>query len=101
MTVENIDLNSTLLIGVGLCALCVVGVLLLFVLQFLGIFTDAVGTVFDLVFGLVGAEPFSCCGCLTVLGALAIVVVLVWFANSVLATCGTPDAVNFCAWFGL
>ena len=98
---ENIDLTSTVLIGVGLCALCAVGLILLFVLQFLGIFTDAIGTVFDLVFGLVGAEPFSCCGCLAVLGGGAVIIVLIWFSNAVLATCGTPNAVNFCAWFGL
>jgi hypothetical protein len=91
---------NPLLIGLGLCALCIVGVILLFSLQLLSSVFDIIGTVFELLFGAIGGEPTSCCGCITVIGGCALVGGLIAVANSLLSTCGTPQATNWCNLLG-
>ncbi|GAB4510516.1 MAG: hypothetical protein OHK0046_07520 [Anaerolineae bacterium] len=95
MTLPEIDP----LILVVLCGLCGVGLVAVFLFQFLG-------GVLDLIFGLFGvfgnlfeAGPFAGCGCLAVLGGCGLCGGLIFLIAQVTTTCGTPEAVNFCRFF--
>ncbi len=81
--------------------LCVGGVILAVVLPFISGLLGAVSSVFELVIDLFTGGPVAWCGCLLALLLVATCCGLILFAVAVLPTCGTPDAVNFCAWFGL
>ncbi|MDZ4764916.1 MAG: hypothetical protein SGI73_10215 [Chloroflexota bacterium] len=93
----NIDGGTALLIGVGLCGLCVVGIVLSIGLQIFGVVFDLIGSVFQLVFGAAGGSP---CGCIVVIGALVVCGGVTWLVIAGLSACGTPAATNFCALIG-
>jgi hypothetical protein len=92
-TLPPIEPGTLLLIVAGLCVLGV----------FATVIMPLVGTLFDLigfVAGLLMGDPSSCCGCILFLMLTAVCGGVAAFALSVLSTCGTPQAVNFCTWFG-
>jgi len=92
-SLPQIEPGTLLLIIAGLCALAVVVMVIL----------PIIGTLFDLigvVGGLLTGDPSSCCGCLLFLGLTAVCGGIAAFVLSVLSSCGTPEAVNFCSWFG-
>ena len=97
---QNIDAGTVLLIAVGCGVLCVVGIGLLFSLQ---IITSVVGMFAGIfqVFGTVlNGGPLAWCGCILLFVICGAITVLgIWFV-SILSTCGTENAVNFCRLLG-
>jgi hypothetical protein len=97
---QGIDLGNPLVIGIALCGLCIVGIVLLVVLQVLGGALGLVGGLFEGLLQLLNAGPFAWCGCLVGLIALVGCGGVVWLIISSLASCGTESAVNLCGWLG-
>lgn len=92
-TLPQIEPGTVLLILGGLCAL---GILASIVLPIISTLLDLVG----LVGGILSGDPSSCCGCILLLGLLGMCGGFVAFAVAVLNSCGTPQAMTFCAWLG-
>lgn len=86
-----------------LCGLlCCGGLFVGIVLPILGIFGDVIGLVghiFGAFFDILSGGPLAWCGCFLVLFGCFICFGLVVTIISILSTCGTPDAVNFCRLF--
>lgn len=96
----QLDTGNALLIGGGLCVLCVVGVGLFFGLQvFVSIFEIA-GTLFETITGFISGGPTLWCGCIVVLLVLGSCAVVVALTATALQGCGTADATNLCTLFG-
>lgn len=93
----NIDLGALILIcGV----LCVGGAVILIGLQVLtGAFELLAGGA-EIFVDILTGGPASWCGCLVFLAGCLICIGIALAIASVLSTCGTPDAVNFCRIFG-
>ncbi len=94
---QNVD---TTVVLIALACLCVVGFVLLNLLQAVGTVFGAVSGIFDIAFALLGGDPITGCGCMSTLVICAVVACIGIFAASVLSTCGTPQAVMFCSWLG-
>lgn len=94
---QQLDFGTVTLVCGGLCVL---GVILFVVLPVVGGVFDIVLGVADLLSGIVAGGPASGCGCFILLGLCALAACVAVFTASVLSTCGTPEAVNFCALFG-
>ena len=89
----QVEPGTLLLIIAGLCALAVVVMVIM----------PIIGTLFDIigvVGGLLTGDPSSCCGCIIFLVLTAVCGGIAAFVLSVLSSCSTPEAVNFCSWFG-
>ncbi|MAS34194.1 MAG: hypothetical protein CL610_09310 [Anaerolineaceae bacterium] len=97
---QFIDPNNTLLVVLGCVCLCGVGIILVAGLNFIGgfidIFTSIIGVFFDIVTG----GPVSWCGCFVFIFFCAGAAVMVYLLLQALATCGTPQAINLCSFFG-
>jgi hypothetical protein len=94
---QNLDIGLTILVLAGLCA---VGVVLLLLLQVLGTVFGFVFNILEVVGGVIQGGPMAWCGCLVgllVCGGCGIGIAV---TVSLLSSCGTPDAVNFCSLFG-
>lgn len=90
---QNIDLGGLLVIAVALVCLCLVGLLLMFGLQFLGSIFGVVFGLVDIVGSLIGGGPVSWCGCLV----LVFVCVLCAGGALLITNCNAnPGAMNFC-----
>ena len=76
--------------------LCGVVFVLTPLFQIVEIILQLIGTVFDLAFGIIGAGPEGCFGCLVLLFGCILCSALSWIIIDALQTCGTSDAVNFC-----
>lgn len=87
----------------ALCGLlCCGGLLVGILLPILGFFGDILGlfgVVFEAFFDILSGGPLAWCGCFLVLFGCFICFGIVVTLVSVLSTCGTPDAVNFCRLF--
>ncbi|MCA0453110.1 MAG: hypothetical protein LCI00_03960 [Chloroflexi bacterium] len=93
---QNADVGSLLLIGVGCAVLCVVGLLLFFGLQILGTSLHTIVGLVELVSGIVNGGPLAWCGCITVLFICAIVI----GGTLLFANCqANPTSMNFCLFF--
>lgn len=93
---QTLDPANTLFLAVGCAVLCGVGLVLLLGLQILG----SALNIFTALAGLF-SDPLGGCGCvLGLLGCAGCAALSAIMAQS-LATCGTPNAVNFCRLFGL
>jgi len=96
----NVD-PQLVTIGAVILVLCVGGLLLSFVLPFLsGVFT-LISALFEVGLDVLMGGPVAWCGCLILLILLVGCCGFVAVAASSLTTCGTPEAVNFCSFFGL
>jgi hypothetical protein len=93
---QNLDPGTVLLL---VCGLCIVGIILLFVFQFVGGFVDVLGNVVDLFTGILSAGPLESCGCFLLIGGCGVCALVVVLAASALNACGT-NPTNFCALFG-
>lgn len=91
---------NPVVIVLALACLCVVGIILLTVLNLIGGVLDLISGAFGLVFNVASVDPSGGCGCLVVLLLCAGVGCVAVFGSSLLSTCGTPDAVRFCTWIG-
>jgi hypothetical protein len=91
------------LVLLALCCglLCVGGVFLMLGLQIIGGLLDVFTSIFELFFDVLSGGPVAWCGCLVLLGGCAGIVGLGIMLSQALATCGTPQAVNFCSFFGM
>ena len=94
---DGIPWGTVLLLGGGLC---VIGVVIVVVLNFFGAAAGIVGNLFEFVFDILGGGPLSWCGCLIGLFVCGGGICMVAFIASILSTCGTPNAVRFCTFFG-
>lgn len=98
---QTIDLSRLgEFVPIVLCLLCVVGLLLGFLLQFLGIAFDVIGGILDVVFQVISGGPIAWCGCLLLIGGCGICGVFMYGVYGALQTCGTPEALNICRIFG-
>ncbi len=97
---QNIDANSALLIALVCGGLCVGGIILMFGLQLIGGALGVVGSMGGIIMDVVSGGPISWCGCAVVIGLVIGCGGLVLIIASTLSTCGTPDAVNLCTFFG-
>ncbi len=97
---QDIDANSALLIAVGCVVLCGVGLLLFFGLQIIGgTFGVLIGFV-ELFVQVLSGGPVAWCGCFLLLVSCALCSGIVIFLATMLPKCSTPEAVNFCRFFG-
>ncbi len=98
MQLDQLFQGSSLpvLLGVGCCLLCGVGL----VLTVLAPVFDLLGGIVEMVVGLFGVGPVPGCGCVVVVALVASVLVVAALTMSILSTCGTPNATNFCTLFG-
>lgn len=97
MDLQNIDLGFALLVAGGLC---MVGIVVLLVVQVFGTLFGAVFNFIELFGQILSGGPLAWCGCLLFVGACGVCAGTIGIAVSILSTCGTPNAVNFCAVFG-
>ncbi len=100
MTLENLlsGENLTLLLLAAGC--CVLGVVVFFVMQFVGGILDVVSGVLGLITGVIGGGPVAWCGCLLAMGGLCACALMVYVQLSVLPNCGGANAINLCRLFG-
>ncbi len=84
-----------------IAALCVGGLVLSFILPLLSGLFSIISAFVEFLFHVLTGGPVAWCGCLVLaillIGFCGFIAVVIYS----LSTCGTPDAVNFCAWFGL
>lgn len=97
---RTLDPGTVLAVCGGLCLLCLVGNVLLFGLQILGLLFELVGNLFEVLFGFLNAGPVAWCGCIVLIGLLIGCGVLFSLVSTALSACGTPDATNICTLFG-
>jgi hypothetical protein len=88
-------------IGVIVLGVCAGGLILSFVLPLFGGILAIAGHLLEAVFTVIEGGPVAWCGCLFVLMLVFGCCLFVSVLSFSLATCGTPDAVTFCTWFGL
>jgi hypothetical protein len=81
--------------------LCVGGIILSVVLPAIASLLSVVGGFLEFFLDILTGGPVAWCGCLVVVILLVGCCVIVALAGFTLSTCGTPNAVNFCQWFGL
>ncbi|MCB9459917.1 MAG: hypothetical protein H6670_09720 [Anaerolineaceae bacterium] len=96
----NIDLGSSPTLLLCCCGICIVGMIVVFGLQFIGVLIEGLGHFLDIFLGILGGGPFAWCGCLVVLAILAACGIIAIAFFNVLGTCGTPAQVNLCRLFG-
>jgi len=96
----QIDASSLPTIVLALCGCCLLGLILSFAFQILGIVGSLLGVIFDVIGGLIGGGPGVWCGCLAALGGIAVCGLLAYVIISGLQACGTPQATNLCTLFG-
>lgn len=96
----GMNVGNILLITLGGCGLCVVGLFLIFGLQIVAIFIEGFSSLFELFASIVGIGPFGGCGCLFFLGVLLACAGIVVFITSQFTHCGTELATNFCSLIG-
>jgi hypothetical protein len=96
----NIDAGSAILLVLGCAVLCVVGFVLMSALQFIGGILEFFGSFLGMFFEILSGGPVSWCGCLLALVGLAGCCIVALLIAQSLATCGTPQATNFCSLFG-
>lgn len=94
------DFNP-LVVGLIVAGLCIVGVVLVVLLQVLGTVFGAVFNVFEIIGGVLQGGPVAWCSCLLGLLGCGGCALFIALTTSWLGTCGTPDAANFCRLFGL
>jgi hypothetical protein len=93
---QNVDIGTLLLLGVGLAVLCAVGLILFFGLQLIG---SAFGVLYGFVqlfSGIVTGGPVAWCGCLMLIFACILCVGTVLLYSTCSAN---PSAMNFCSIF--
>ncbi len=96
---QHIDGNTAILLGAGLCVLCLVLPILMSGLHFIGMILDLLTNVVGAVLNILAGGPASWCGCLLVIGGCGMVVAVVWLIATGLSNCATYPT-NFCALFG-
>lgn len=94
---QNLNVGT---FALALGGLCVLGVILFVVVNVVGSAFGVVFNVVDVFFDLLTGGPLSMCGCVLGLIACGGCACIAAFAASVLSTCGTPQAMNFCLLFG-
>jgi len=92
--------NVYVLLAVCCGGLCVLGLVLSIVAPLLDIVTGIVGMLLDFASTLFSVGPVPGCGCVVVLALIAAVLVAGALITSILSTCGTAGATNFCTLFG-
>lgn len=90
---QDIPWGTVLLITAGLCG---IGIVLAIIVQVFGF----VGNFLEIIFEVFNGGPLAWCGCLIGIFICGGCACTVAFAASVLSTCGTPNAVNFCVLLG-
>ncbi len=91
--------GNGLLIAVGCCLLCVVGGVLLVILNLLGSVIGLISGGVEVLAGIIGGLPGSGCGCLLLVGGCGAVALVGWLILGGLAGCDTTYT-NFCALLG-
>ncbi|MFN8379026.1 MAG: hypothetical protein U0452_10180 [Anaerolineae bacterium] len=92
--------NIYVLLGVCCCGLCVFGLAISIIAPILDIVMGIVGMLLDFASTLFGVGPIPGCGCVVVLALIASILVVGALTTSILSTCGTAQATNFCMLFG-
>ena len=100
MNLPSIDTSNALVIALGCICLCGLGFVLITSLHViggvLGIFTSLLQSFFHIL----GGGPVAWCGCLVVIGGCLGAAGLALVIAQAMATCGTPQAINFCSLLG-
>lgn len=91
--------NVYVLLGVCCCGLCVLGLVFSIVAPILDMVMGVVGMLLDFASTLFGAGPIPGCGCVVVLALVASILAVGALTASILSTCGTAQATNFCSLF--
>lgn len=87
-------------VGLTLCGLCVVGIILIGALQIIGGALGFFGNILEFGLGLMAGGPIVWVGCLVVLGLCMGCALVASLGAGIFSTCGTPQEVRFCVWFG-
>lgn len=94
------DSGTLILIAAGCGILCIVLFVIGTVLNALGIVFELLGGLAEFAINMFNFGPVPGCGCVVVVGVIALCIGTVLAVNSVLQTCGTPQQVNFCQLLG-
>lgn len=98
---QNFNANSALTIAAVCGGLCLLAVVLFFGLHIIGGTFGALFGIVELFIHVISGGPVAWCGCLLLLGACTLCSgITIYLLTSVLPSCGTPQAVNFCQFFG-
>lgn len=93
---QLLPINSNLLI-----LACVAGLIFIFVLPALSSLLAVFGAVLEFVIDVIAGGPVAWCACLVVLILLGGCCGAAGLFGYAFSTCGTPEAVQLCSWFGL
>jgi hypothetical protein len=97
---QNIDGGSVLLLTLACASICGIVVVLFFGLQIIGTALGFLTGILEFFSRIISGGPISWCGCLVVILGCGFCTVSVFSVASILQTCGTPEAVNFCSLLG-
>lgn len=97
---QQIDPALALWITVGCGLLCVVGFVLMSVLQFVGAGLEIVFSVFEFAGQIATGGPIAWCGCLVMMFGCAGCGGFIWIFYTVIPNCGTPQQLNLCRLLG-
>lgn len=97
---QNIDAGTILVLSLACATICGIVVVLFFGLQIIGTVFGFLTGIIEFVTQIVSGGPISWCGCLVVFLACGFCAVTAFSMATILQSCGTPDAVNFCSLFG-
>ncbi len=94
------DGGTLILIAAGCGILCIVLFVIGTVLNALGIVFELLGGLAEFAVNLFNFGPVPGCGCVVVVGVIALCIGTVLAVNGVLQSCATPQPVNFCQLLG-
>jgi len=97
---QGLDLGAGFTVVVASALCCVVGIAVMFFMQFIsGIFGFVLGFL-EIGLEIFAGGPIAWCGCFVVLGICGGCGALIFSIISVIPSCGTPNAVNLCRLIG-
>lgn len=97
---QQIGPNLVIWLVVGCGLLCVGGVVLFVVLQFLGFGFDILFTALSIVGNVLTGGPIAWCGCMVFICGFGVCAIVTWALVEVVPNCGTSEALNVCRFLG-
>lgn len=78
------------------CGLCIGGIVVVFILPLFAGLLDILTGLVEALFEIANIGPLPGCGCIVLIAGCGLCAAVTVFISNIAATCGTPDAVNFC-----
>lgn len=94
---QSLDPENPLTLAVACALLCLVGLVLSLGMQALSGVLEIISSLAGMFMELLSGGPVAWCGCLALLALLVGGGIVAVMLVQGLASCGTPEAINFCA----